>query len=43
VLYRPDKDKKRVRVSVYDKRQPQVVVAIRYYDAVSGEFLYEGS
>ena len=43
VLYRPDRDKKRVHVSVYDASRPSVVVAIRYYDAVSGEFLYEGS
>lgn len=43
VLYRPDRDKKKVHVSVYDRQQPRVVVAIRYYDAVSGEFLYEGS
>ncbi len=43
VLYRPHKDRKRVHVSVYDERQPRVVVAVRYYDAVSGAFLYAGS
>jgi hypothetical protein len=35
VLYRPDRDRKRVHVSVYDERRPRVVVAIRYYDAIS--------
>jgi hypothetical protein len=39
VLYRPAKEK--VRVSVYDQTRTRVVVAIRYYDAFSGEFLYE--
>lgn len=39
ILYRPAREK--VRVSVYDQTRSRVVVTIRYYDAFSGEFLYE--
>ena len=39
VLYRPAKEK--IRVSIYDRTQSQVVLTVRYYNAFSGEFLYE--
>jgi hypothetical protein len=41
LVYRPSKDKKRVKVSVYDAEKPDVVVVIRFYDAKSGKLLKE--
>ena len=40
LVYRPTKDKKEVRVSVYDSRRPQVV-AIRIFDVATGLLLRE--
>lgn len=40
LLYRPDRDRKRVRVTVYDEKAPKVIV-IRYFDADSGKLLRE--
>jgi hypothetical protein len=40
LVYRPDRDRRRVRVTVYDDRRPRVIV-IRYFDADSGKLLRE--
>lgn len=42
LVYRPSKDKKEVRVSVYDSRRPEVI-AIRFFDVATGAFLREES
>ncbi len=41
LVYRPSRNKKEVRVSVYDSRRPNVVVVIRFYDANRGNLLRE--
>ncbi len=41
LVYRPSRNKKEVRVSVYDGRRPNVVVVIRFYDANRGTLLRE--
>ncbi|NIR45861.1 MAG: hypothetical protein GWN99_15635, partial [Gemmatimonadetes bacterium] len=41
LVYRPSRNKKEVKVSVYDERRPNVVVVIRFYDAVRGKLLRE--
>ncbi len=41
LVYRPSRSKKEVQVSVYDGRRPNVVVVIRFYDAVRGTLLRE--
>lgn len=40
LVYRPTKDRKTVRVSVYDDRSPRVIV-IRYFEAETGKLLRE--
>lgn len=40
LVYRPARDKKRVRVTVYDTRSPKVIV-IRYFEADTGKLLRE--
>lgn len=40
LVYRPDRDRKRVRVTVYGDKSPKVIV-IRYFDADSGKLLRE--
>lgn len=40
LVYRPTKDKKEVRVSVYDNTRPEVV-AIRFFDVATGVLLRE--
>jgi hypothetical protein len=40
LVYRPDRDRKRVRVTVYDDKSPKVIV-IRYFDSESGKLLRE--
>ncbi len=42
LVYRPSKDKKEVRVSVYDSRRPEVI-AIRFFDLATGVLLREES
>ena len=39
LIYRPSKDRKQVRVSVYHETRPQFVVEIRLYDAATGQRL----
>ena len=39
LLYRTTRDRKQVRVSVYDERQSGVVVVVRIYEAATGKFL----
>jgi hypothetical protein len=41
LVYRPTRNKKEVKVSVYDDRQPNVVLVIRFYDANGGKLLRE--
>jgi hypothetical protein len=41
LVYRPSRNKKEVKVSVYDARRPNVVVVIRFYDANRGNLLRE--
>ena len=41
LVYRPSKNKKEVKVSVYDARKPGVVVVIRFFDSKSGKMLRE--
>ncbi len=40
LLYRPTRDKKHVRVSVYDDKSPKVIV-IRYFEAEGGKLVRE--
>lgn len=40
LVYRPDRDRSRVHVAVYDDMRPKVVV-IRHFDADSGKLLRE--
>ena len=40
LVYRPDRDRRRVRVTVYDAKTPKVIV-IRTFDADSGKLLRE--
>lgn len=40
LVYRPDRDRKRVRVTVYDEKTPKVIV-IRYFDVDSGKLVRE--
>lgn len=39
LVYRPSRDRKYVEVSVYDRKQPHLVVAVGLYDANSGRFV----
>jgi hypothetical protein len=41
LVYRPSRNKKEVKVSVYDSRRPNVVLVIRFYDANRGTLLRE--
>ncbi len=41
LVYRPSKNKKEVKVSVYDARKPGVVVVIRFFDSKNGKLLRE--
>ncbi len=41
LVYRPSKNKKEVKVSVYDPRRSGVVVVIRFFDSKSGQLLRE--
>ena len=41
LVYRPTENRKHVRVSVYDARNPGVIIAIRLYDVANGRFLRE--
>lgn len=41
LVYRPSRDKKHVKVSVYDGREPGIVIAIRFFEAVSGRLVRE--
>jgi hypothetical protein len=41
LVYRPSKNKKEVKVSVYDARKPGVIVVIRFYDSKTGDLLRE--
>jgi hypothetical protein len=41
LVYRPSRSKKEVQVKVYDSRRPNIVVVIRFYDAVRGTLLRE--
>lgn len=41
LVYRPSRDKKQVKVSVYDHQRPGVVVVIRYYEASTGRLVRE--
>jgi hypothetical protein len=43
LVYRPTKNKKEVKVSVYHAHRPGVVVAIRYYSASNGKLLRQQS
>lgn len=39
VLHRPDHDKKVVEVSIYDEKQPRMIVSVALYDVKSGKYL----
>lgn len=41
LVYRPSKNKKHVRVSVYDRVKPGVVISIRFFEAKTGRFVRE--
>lgn len=41
LVYRPTRNKKEVRVSVYHAQRPGVVVVMRYFDSKSGRLLRE--
>ena len=42
LVYHPSGDRKHVEVTEYHPRRPGVVVAIRVYDAMSGQYVREG-
>ncbi|MBZ0267964.1 hypothetical protein K8I85_07400 [bacterium] len=39
VLYRPSREKNVVRVTTYDRRSPESVMSVEWYDAASGKAL----
>lgn len=41
LVHRPSRNRKEVQVSVYDIRRPNLVVAIRFFDARNGKLLRE--
>lgn len=41
LVYRPTRDKKQVKVSVYDGREAGMVVAIRFFEATTGRLIRE--
>ncbi len=41
LVYRPSKDRKHVKVSLYHSKRPGVVVMIRFYEAKSGRLVRE--
>ncbi len=41
LITRPENDRDRLKVFVYDKNRPEVVVVIRWYHAFTGKFISE--